>query len=96
MMATSTLRCLTLFSVKLSELKLQSTIFSLGGYELSNRRWNNRLSINMRGWLKNMILMDKSIKVFNNKMRNLLFHIEFLINDGACLIMKGIVIWVGA
>ena len=43
----------------------------------------------MRGRLKNMILMDKSIAVFNNKMRNLLFHIEFLINDGACLIHEG-------
>ena len=42
----------------------------------------------MRGWLKNMIL-DKSIVVLNSKMRNLLFHIEFLINDGACLIHKG-------
>ena len=88
-MATSTLRCLTLFSVKPSELKLRSTIFSLSGYELSNHRWNNRLSVNMRGRLKNMILMDKSIAVFNNKMRNLLFHIEFLINDGACLIHEG-------
>ena len=62
-------------------------IFSLSVYELSDHRWNNRLSVNMRGWLKNMIL-DKSISVFNNKMRNLLFHIEFLINDGACLIHK--------
>ena len=42
----------------------------------------------MRGRLKNMIL-DKSIWVFKNKMRNLLFHIEFLINDGACLIHEG-------
>ena len=84
-MATSTLRCLTLFS----ELKLQSMIFSLGGYELSDHRWNNCLSVNMRGRLKNMILMDKSIAVFSNKMRNLLFHIEFLINDGACLIHEG-------
>ena len=42
----------------------------------------------MHGRLKNMIL-DKSIPVFNNKMRNLLFHIEFLINDGACLIHEG-------
>ena len=42
----------------------------------------------MRGQLKNVIL-DKSIVVFNNKMRNLLFHIEFLINDGACLIHEG-------
>ena len=42
----------------------------------------------MHGQLKNMIL-DKSIAVFNNKMRNLLFHIEFLINDGACLIHEG-------
>ena len=89
MMATGTLRCLTLFSVKPSELKLRSTIFSLSGYELSDRRWNNRLSVNMHGWLKNMILMDKSFAVFNNKMRNLLFHIEFLINDGACLIHEG-------
>ena len=88
MMATSALRCLTLFSVKPSELKLQSTIFSLSGYKLSDHRWNNRLSINMCSWLKNMIL-DKSIAVLNNKMRNLLFHIEFLINDGACLIHKG-------
>ena len=72
-----------------SELKLRSTIFSLSGYELSDRRWNNRLSVNMCGPLKNMILMDKSIAVFNNKMRNLLFHIEFLINDGACLIHEG-------
>ena len=87
-MATSTLRCLTLFSVKPSELKLRSTIFSLGRYELSDRRWNNRLSVNMSGQLKNMIL-DKSIAVLNNKMRNLLFHIEFLINDGACLIHEG-------
>ena len=88
MMATSTLRCLTLFSVKPSELKLRFTIFSLSGYELSDRRWNNCLSVNMCGRLKNMIL-DKSIAVLNNKMRNLLFHIEFLINDGACLIHKG-------
>ena len=87
-MATSTLRCLTLFSVKPSELKLQSTIFSLSGYELSDRRWNNHLSVNMCGRLKNMVL-DKSIVVFNNKMRNLLFHTEFLINDGACLIHEG-------
>ena len=36
-MATSTLRCLMLFSVKPSELKLQSTIFSISGYELSSR-----------------------------------------------------------
>ena len=64
-------------------------IFSLSGYELSDRRWNNRLSVNMRGQLKNMILMDKSIVVFNNKIRNLLFHIEFLINNGACLIHEG-------
>ena len=63
-------------------------IFSLSGYKLSDRQWNNRLSINMHGWLKNMIL-DKSIVVFNNKMRNLLSHIEFLINDRACLIHKG-------
>ena len=42
----------------------------------------------MRGQLKNMIL-DKSIAVLNNKMRNLLFHIEFLINDRACLIHEG-------
>ena len=42
----------------------------------------------MRGWLKNMIL-DKPIAVLNNKMKNLLFHIEFLINDGACLIHEG-------
>ena len=63
-------------------------IFSLSGYELSDRQWNNRLSINMHGQLKNMIL-DKSIVVFNNKMRNLLFHSEFLINDGACLIHEG-------
>ena len=88
MMATSTLRCLTLFSVKPSEIKLRSTIFSLGGYELSDHRWNNRLSVNMCCGLKNMIL-DKSIVVLNNKMRNLLFHIEFLINDGACLIHEG-------
>ena len=88
MMATSTLRCLTLFSVKPSELKLRSMIFSLSGYELSDRRWNNRLSVNMRDRLKNMIL-DKSIAVLNNKMRNLLFHIEFLINDGACIIHEG-------
>ena len=88
MMATSTLRCLMLFSMKPSELKLQSMIFSLSGYELSNRRWNNCLSVNMRVWLKNMIL-DKSIAVLNNKMRNFLFHIEFLINDGACLIHEG-------
>ena len=74
--------------MKPSELKLRSTIFSLSGYELSNRGWNNRLSVNMRGWLRNMIL-DKSIVVLNNKMRNLLFHIEFLINNGACLIHKG-------
>ena len=74
--------------MKLSEIKLRSTIFSLGKYELSDRRWNNRLSVNMRGGLKNMIL-DKSIAVLNNKMRNLLFHIEFLINDGACLIHEG-------
>ena len=87
-MATSTLRCLMLFSMKHSELKLQSMIFSLSGYELSDRRWNNRLSVNMRGQLRNMIL-DKSIPVFNNKMRNLFFHIEFLINDGACLIHEG-------
>ena len=87
-MATSTLRCLTLFSVKPSELKLRSTIFSLSGYELSDHRWNNRLSINMCGRLKNMIL-DKSIAVLNNKMRNLLFHIEFFINDRACLIHEG-------
>ena len=88
-MATSTLRYLTLFSMKhSSELKLRSTIFSLSGYELSDRRWNNRLSINMRGQVKNMIL-DKSIPVFNNKMRNLLFHIEFLIDNGACLIHEG-------
>ena len=63
-------------------------IFSLSGYELSDHRWDNRLSINMHGWLKNMIL-DKSIAVLNNKMRNLLFHIEFLINDRACLIHEG-------
>ena len=63
-------------------------IFTLGGYELSDRRWNNRLSVNMRGLLKNMIL-DKSIAVLNNKMRNLLFHIEFLINNWACLIHEG-------
>ena len=63
-------------------------IFSLGRYELSDRRWNNRLSVNMRSWLKNMIL-DKSIAVLNNKMRNLLFYIEFLINDGACQIHEG-------
>ena len=88
MIATSTHRCLTLFSVKPSELKLRSMIFSLSGYELSDRRWNDRLSVNMHGWLKNMIL-DKSIAVLNNKMRNLLFHIEFLINDGACLIHEG-------
>ena len=88
-MATSTLRCLTLFSMKPSELKLRSTIFSLSGYKLSDHRWNNRLSVNMCGQLKNMILMDKSIVVFNNKMRNLLFHIEFLINDRACLIHEG-------
>ena len=87
-MATTTLRCLTLFSVKPSELKLRSTIFSLSGYESSDCRWNNRLSINMCGWLKNMIL-DKSIAVLNNKMRNLLFHIEFLINNWACLIHEG-------
>ena len=87
-MATSTLRCLMLFSVKPSELKLRSTIFSLSGYELSDCRWNNRLSINMHGWLKKMIL-HKSIVVLNNKMKNLLFHIEFLINDGACLIHEG-------
>ena len=75
--------------MKLSELKLRSTfIFSLDGYELSGRRWNNRLSVNMRGQLKNMIL-DKSIAVLNNKMRNLLFHIEFLINNGSCLIHEG-------
>ena len=74
--------------MKPSELKLRSTIFSLSGYELSDRRWNNRLSVNMHGQLKNMIL-DKSIVVLNNKMRNLLFHIEFLINDGACLIHEG-------
>ena len=43
---------------------------------------------NMSGQLKNMIL-DKSIVVLNNKMRNLLFHIEFLINDRACLIHEG-------
>ena len=85
MMATSTLRCLTLFSMKHSELKLRFTIFLLSGYELSDRRWNNRLSVNMHGQLKNMIL-DKSIAVLNNKMRNLLFQIEFLINDRACLI----------
>ena len=85
---TALIRCLSLFSVKPSELKLRSTIFSLSGYELSNQRWNNHLSINMHGRLKNMIL-DKSIAVLNNKMRNLLFHIEFLINDGACLIHKG-------
>ena len=42
----------------------------------------------MLGQLKNMIL-DKSIAVLNNKMRNLLFHIEFLINNGACLIHEG-------
>ena len=42
----------------------------------------------MHGQLENMIL-DKSIAVFNNKMRNLLFRIEFFINDGACLIHKG-------
>ena len=88
MMATSTLRCLMLFSMKPSELKLRSMIFSLSGYELSDRRWNNRLSVNMRGRVKNMIL-DRSIAVLNNKMRNLLFHIEFLINDEACLIHKG-------
>ena len=87
-MATGTLRCLTLFSMKPSELKLRSMIFSLSGYELSNRRWNNHLSVNMSGWLRNMIL-DKSIAVLNNKMRNLLFHIEFLINDGACIIHEG-------
>ena len=87
-MTTSTLRCLTLFSMKPSELKLRSMIFSLSGYELSDCQWNNRLSVNMRGPLKNMIL-DKSIVVFNNKMRNLLFHIEFLINNGACLIHEG-------
>ena len=63
-------------------------IFLLSGYELSGRRWNNHPSVNMRGRLKNMIL-DKSIAVFNNKMRNLLFHIEFLINDGAGLIHEG-------
>ena len=63
-------------------------IFSLSGYELSDHRWNNRLSVNMCGWLKDMIL-DKSISVFNNKIRNLLFHIEILINDRACLIHKG-------
>ena len=63
-------------------------IFSLSGYKLSDCRWNNHLSVNMHGQLKNMIL-DKSISVFNNKMRNLLFHIKFLINDGACLIHKG-------
>ena len=74
--------------MKPSELKLRSAIFSLSGYELSDLRWNNRLSVNMRGWLKNMIL-DKSIAVLNNKMRNLLFHIEFLINDGACIIHEG-------
>ena len=89
MMATSTLRCLTLFSVKPSELKLRSTIFSLSGYEIYDRLWNNHLSVNMHDQLKNMILMDKSIAVFDNKMRNLLFHIEFLINDGACLIHEG-------
>ena len=60
----------------------------IGGYELSGHQWNNHLFINMCGWLKNMIL-DKSIAVLNNKMRNLLFHIEFLINDGACLIHEG-------
>ena len=65
-----------------------SMIFSLSGYELSDCRWNNRLSVNMCGRLKNMIL-DKSIAVLNNKMRNLLFHIEFLINNGACLIHEG-------
>ena len=43
----------------------------------------------MRGQLKNMILLDKSIVVFNNKMRNLLFHIEFLVNNRACLIHEG-------
>ena len=74
--------------MKPSELKLRSMIFSLSGYELSDRRWNNRLSINMHGQLKNMIL-DKSIAVLNNKMRNLLFHIEFLINYGPCLIHEG-------
>ena len=74
--------------MKPSELKLRSTIFSLSGYKLSNRRWNNHLSVNMHCWLKNMIL-DKSIAVLNNKMRDLLFHIEFLINDRACLIHEG-------
>ena len=32
------------------------------------------------------MILDKSIAMFNNKMRNLLFHIEVLINNRACLI----------
>ena len=95
LLSTTVFRRLTLFSIKSSRTPIRFTFFPFCGYELANSNWSKCLMTNMVDRLRNVIIgckesqLGKTDYVVNLRMRQLLFCLEFVINDGACLIYKG-------
>ena len=95
LLASCTFKCLTVFSIRHSSTKIQSTYFSLSGYELASEVWQLDMLYNASNKLKNLNFGHAECHLANTKqalnrgLKNLLFFLEFLINDGVCLLYKG-------
>ena len=94
-MSSCSLKCLTLFSNSYSPKRVHSTHFPLCGYELAGDDWESKFFFNFNlsirnlnyGFKKCRLAHDKT--VFSKGVKNLLFYLEFVINDGVCMVFEG-------
>ena len=67
----------------------------ISGYELASEDWQLDLFYNASNKLKNLSFGHAECRLANTKqalncgLKNLLIFLEFLINDGVCLLYKG-------
>ena len=94
LLVANTLRCLTLFSNASLEPIKRSTYFCLLGFKLIGREWQHNLledfQFNMKGisLYYNEAPFIKRLADLCSFIRDFIFFIEFLINDGACMIYE--------
>ena len=95
LMAANTLRCLTLFSNASLEPIKRSMYFCLSGFELIGREWQHDLLEDFQFNTEGISLhydeapFIKRLTDLCSFAKDFAFFVEFLINDGACMICEG-------
>ena len=95
LLTSCTLKCLTIFPISSSNVRIRSTYFSLSGYELCGDNWQLNLIDDIASNIRKINVshpecpLAKSNAEFKRCARNLVFLLEFLINNRVCLIYEG-------